>query len=168
MPKNRRYWDSDIFFTWLKKEKNKYDKCRGIMKEFEKGELEIFTSALTIAEVLYLKGREKIDKEKSKKIVEFFKNESIVIVNLDRYIAGMARDFVWNYKVAPKDAIHVASAVKSKIPVLDTFDGELIKLSNEIGEDPPLKITIPDIPFQEDFLDEKEDNKTSIEKNIIH
>jgi len=99
--------------------------------------------------------------------VKFFKKDSIIFVKVDRYIAEIARDLVWDHKIRPKDAIHVATAFKSKIPILYTFDNDLIKLNNQIGEDPILRITIPDIPFQESFLDKEENeaqNKDSVQE----
>jgi predicted nucleic acid-binding protein len=42
----------------------------------------------------------------------------------------------------PKDSIHVATAVRSKVDSMDTFDDALIKLSGKIGN-PPLVIQRP-------------------------
>jgi predicted nucleic acid-binding protein len=113
----RRYWDSDIFLTWLNKEPGKYDKCRGVMKEAEDGNLEIVTSALTIAEIIYLKGHPKITIERSNAICRFFESEYIKLVNVDRYVAESARTLLWQHSLKPKDAIHVASALKVNIPI---------------------------------------------------
>ena len=55
-------------------------------------------------------------------------------------------------------SFHVATAVKMKVPVLDTFDEEMIELSGQIGN-PSLRITTPDIPFQDDLFRE-DDEKT--------
>jgi len=48
----------------------------------------------------------------------------------------MARDFIRDHKTAPKDAVHVATAVRVGIPLLDTFDGELVDHNGKIGEPP--------------------------------
>jgi predicted nucleic acid-binding protein len=152
LPKDRRYWDSDIFLSWFNKEQNKYEKCLGVMKGFDNGEIEIVTSSLTLVEVLWVKGSNKITKEQSEKICRFFERENIIIVNLDRYIAEYARDLVWNNNVQPKDAVHLATAIKAKIPLFDTFDKDLLSLNGLLGN-PPLIITIPNISYQGDMFE---------------
>jgi hypothetical protein len=65
---------------------------------------------------------------------------------VDRTISERAQDVLWDHGVRPKDAIHVATALSAAegLPIeqLDTFDGPLIGLSEQIGE-PPLKIGQP-------------------------
>lgn len=156
MGKDRRYWDSNCFLGWLKNEPDKYKKCQAVIEKAELGEIEIITSAFTLAEVLYLRKDVKIGPEQSGVIRKFFENEYILLVNVTREVAEIAQDVVWNYQVHPKDAIHVASALKLKVPILDTFDGDLIGLSNKIG-DPPIIITEPNIQHQEDLFEGKED-----------
>jgi predicted nucleic acid-binding protein len=51
----------------------------------------------------------------------------------------------WNHKVKPKDAIHVATALDAGVGQFDTFDGDLIALSGQIGN-PPLVIGRPNLP----------------------
>lgn len=149
MPKERRYWDSNAFLGWLNDESGRAGKCRGTIEAAERGEIEIITSTLTIAEVIYLKGHPKITKEKSDKIIAFFRNEYIIPVVLDRDIAEMARELLWDYQaLKPKDASHVASALKASVLMFSTFDEYLIGLSGQIGN-PPLIIGEPDIPSQE-------------------
>ena len=67
----------------------------------------------------------------------------------------------WDYQpLKHKDAIHVASALKAKIPILDTFDKYLIGLNGTIGN-PPLIIGEPNIQYQEamNFGEESEDQE---------
>ena len=53
-----RYWDSNAFLGWLAEEPDKIDYCRPVIEAAEAGSVRILTSALTIAEVLWIKGRE--------------------------------------------------------------------------------------------------------------
>ncbi len=141
-----RYWDSATFLAWLKRETGKFEKCRGVIRCAEKGEIRIVTSVVTITEVLYLKGHEKMNRERSREISQFFENPYIEIQNLDRFLAERARELVWDFTaLRPKDAIHVATAEMLGVDALDTFDEYLLKLDGKIGN-PPLRITIPDIP----------------------
>lgn len=149
--KERRYWDSNAFLSWHEKTEGQYDKCLGVIDACKKGEVEIITSALTLAEVIYLKGYPKITPEKSETICRFFENEFIRIINVDRVLAEDARNLLWDHlSLKAKDAIHVASAIKAKAIVLDTFDEGLIKLSGKMG-DPLLRISHPDKEYQEEI-----------------
>ena len=149
---------------WLKKEVD-YEQCKGVIQKADQGEIQIITSALTIAEVIYLKEQEKIDRIKSDEICRFFENEYIIPINVDRVVAEMARNLLWNYEtLRPKDALHVASAIKAKVPIFDTFDTYLIGLSGTIGN-PPLIISKPNIQYQEEMFEEKPDEQKNEEFN---
>ncbi|MHB8279756.1 MAG: hypothetical protein ACYDIA_19185 [Candidatus Humimicrobiaceae bacterium] len=64
---------------------------------------------------------------------------------------------IWDYKaLRPKDAIHVASAIKAKVPIFDTFDDYLIKQNGTIGE-PPLIIGKPNIVYQGSIFETKDE-----------
>lgn len=164
-----RYWDSNCFLCWLKKESG-YEKCKGVIYKAEQGEIQIITSAFTIAEVIYLKPNEKIDRKRSDEICRFFEHEYIIPVNVERGVAELARNLLWDYQaLRPEDAIHVASAIKAKVPILDTFDTYLIGLSGIIGN-PPLIIGEPNIQYQEEIEfeelnnEEQEDEDTEKQK----
>ena len=155
MPK-QRYWDSDVFLGWFQNEEDKVDKCHGVVKLAEDGELIIVTSALTMTEVIKLKGKPKLKKDKETIIRKFFEQGFMSIRSLDRTIAEDARQLIWQFNVNPKDSIHLATALKLKLSIFDTFDGDLIKLNNKLGK-PPLRIGRPDISYQEEMqLGEKE------------
>jgi predicted nucleic acid-binding protein len=139
---NRHYWDSRAFLGWLKQEPGKVGKCRPVIEEAERGKLVIVTSSLTLAEVLWLKGKDPIPKEDRRKVRQFFEHSWIILYDLDRKIAEASQDVVWDYGVKPKDAVHVATAIDAKVTCLETFDGPLIAKSGAIGT-PPLTIHEP-------------------------
>jgi predicted nucleic acid-binding protein len=69
---------------------------------------------------------------------------------VDEFIAEQARELIWNHSyLQSKDAIHAATALNMEIPVLDTFDSDLLKLDRRIGN-PPLIIGQPHVPYQPD------------------
>ncbi|MHB8279757.1 MAG: hypothetical protein ACYDIA_19190 [Candidatus Humimicrobiaceae bacterium] len=72
----RRYWDSVCFLKWLKKEPD-YECCKGVIHKAETGEMEIITSAITIAEVIILKDHEKINRTMSMRFVDIL-NKNIL------------------------------------------------------------------------------------------
>lgn len=145
-----RYWDAVTFLGWFNEEPDKVKLCSGIVDLAENGQVKIVTSAITLTEVIKLKGRPRLTKEKEDIIKRFFEQPYISIRNVDRLIAELARSLIWQYpSLNPKDSIHVATAMKYKILVLDTFDEDLIKLDGQLGS-PPLKIGHPPfMPVQE-------------------
>ncbi len=107
MDKLIRYWDSDCFLGWFNEESSKIDQCKGVLTKARNGELLIVTSALTLTEVIRLKGKPRISKENEDKIVDFFENDFISIRNVGRITAEKARHLLWTYnRLMPKDSIH--------------------------------------------------------------
>ena len=153
----RRYWDSNIFLSWLSDETPNADKCLGVIKFAKQGQITIITSALTIAEVIKVKGRNKIPKKDEDKVKRFFENDFIAVRSVDRLIAESARQLVWQYNVDPKDAIHLATALNLNLTVFDTFDKDLIKHSQELGNR-KLRIGAPDVLEQLDAFHEKSED----------
>jgi predicted nucleic acid-binding protein len=105
--------------------------CRAVVTDAEKGEAEIFTSALSLAEVTKLPSDAPGDGDKIK---AFFENDFIVIVQLDRRTGGMARDLMQKgYPgLKPLDAVHLASAASANVDEMHTFDRKLLNLDQKI------------------------------------
>ncbi len=149
------YWDSDCFLGWLNAESDKIDQCKGTIEKAEKEELRIITSAITFIEVIKMKGREPIKSNAENKIRSMFELPYISIRNVDRMTGIIARDLLWKHKTLQiKDSIHVATAIFCKLSKLNTFDNELLKLSNQFGDNPKLEICKPDIPYQGELFDD--------------
>ena len=138
----KRYWDACTCLGLLRDEPDKVGACQEIIDQAEAGEIQIVTSALTIAEVLWLKGHDRVPVEDREMVRNFFRNEYIVIHEVDRRVAEIAQDVVWDFNIKHKDAIHVATAVDMGADVLDTFDGPLLNLDGLVGN-PALKISRP-------------------------
>lgn len=145
-----RYWDACTFLALLRGEEGRLAQCEAAIRHAEKGEIRIITSALTLAEVLWLTGKDPIPVEDREKVRRFFESDFLALYDVDRTIAEMAQDVVWEHRVRPKDAIHVATALslgrRVSIEQMDTFDVGLQGLSGKIG-DPGLVIGEPN--FQE-------------------
>lgn len=136
------YWDSDAFLGWLQAEKGKVELCQGTIERGEGGDVFIVTSALTLAEVLWLRGAPRIPKGKAETLGRFFRRSFIKVRPVTRSIAEAAQDVVWNHNIKPKDAIHVATALDAKIAILETFDENLLAKSGTVGN-PVLTIRKP-------------------------
>ena len=144
MTLERRYWDSDCFLGWLQAEDGKIDPCRQVLSLAARGDVEIITSALTIAEVLHLRGRQPIPADKRQQVIDFFKRSYIIPMSITRRIAEDSCDLVWDHGIDPKDALHVITAIKAKVDVFNTFDQPLIGKSLKIGN-PKLLIETPKV-----------------------
>ncbi|MDP6819475.1 MAG: type II toxin-antitoxin system VapC family toxin, partial [Alphaproteobacteria bacterium] len=127
------YWDSDCFLGHFQAEPGKAEKCDGVIQRAERGDVLLVTSALTIAEVLWMRGAPRLPKDKSEIVQKFFKRSYIRVYNLDRKKAEAAQSLVWDYGIKPKDAIHVATAIHLKVDALETFDQDLIGNSGTVG-----------------------------------
>ena len=125
------------------KEAGRVENCQSVMYAAERGELRIVTSALTLTEVIKIKGKEALPANDEDRIKAFFEHEWIVVRDVDRFIAEQARDFIWKHKLQPYDAIHLATAYRMKLQYLDTYDRtDLGKLNGMLGS-PPMAIGEP-------------------------
>lgn len=139
----RRYWDSACFLAWFNEEPGRVETCGSILQAMEAGAVELVTSAFTITEVLFPKGEKKLGAELRQTVTEFFRKPQLIFVAVDRPLAEAAQRLVWDFNVRPKDAVHVASAIRAHAAVLETYDDGLTKLSGRVGGDPVLQIRAP-------------------------
>ena len=131
------YWDSATFLAYFKEEEGRSDLCRNTLERAERGQVGIITSALTIAECLWLRGEPlPIPKNRSEIVRRFFRRSFIRVRNVTRQTAELAQDVVWDYGIRPKDAIHVATAIENKVGIVETFDEPFIDKSGLIGTFP--------------------------------
>ena len=139
------YWDACVFHALFKKEAGRADACERVEKAARAGSVEIYTSAATFVECVWIKGKPpKLTKGDEEKIQKYFMHRFIKVINCDRTIAEEARRLIWQFPhLLPKDAIHVASAISQQVGVMHSYDNDdLVKLSGKIGV-PPLIICHP-------------------------
>ncbi|HLG68916.1 MAG TPA: PIN domain-containing protein [Chloroflexota bacterium] len=118
--------------------------CNQIIQQAERGQTQIVVSTLALAEVAKIDGLQ--DSQAEDKIKEFFDRHYVIPAAVDIAVADIARYLVRKYTIAPKlrpmDAIHIATAMLYRVPVLETFDSDLWKVSGQEG-DPPILIQTP-------------------------
>lgn len=146
------YLDSNFYFDYLIPNRAGHDTAQAIMDAWMAGTVEVATSALTLTEVLYVKlddvsERVKFDRSRENDIIDLFRQHGqrrLRLIELDRTTAELARGVYWDHPAMDtKDAVHVASAVKGRCPVMFTRDAELLKISGIVGGNPPLIIEPP-------------------------
>ncbi len=153
------YFDSCIFIELLQQTiPKRFDACEAIREQAENGKVIIVTSALTITEVNKLPDLPSLPEEQSKKILEFFENPYIAIRPVDRRTAEYAHELTRTHGLTNIDAIHVATAILSRVSVLYTYDSAkkrrkgLLRHSLKIGT-PPLLIEVPPDPLKGTLFD---------------
>lgn len=151
MPSDRRYWDSNVFLGWLSGEEGKVGQCEGVLNAAEEGKVEIVTSAWTLTEVIKKKGEKPIPRGTEQIIKGFFEQPYIILREVDRVVAERARDLIWNHNLSGPDAVHLATALRLGLSVMDTYDAKLIALDGKLGN-PRLRIGHPNMPHTPDMF----------------
>jgi predicted nucleic acid-binding protein len=140
------YWDACVFHALLGSEPGRVKGCLQLEKQARQGALIIYTSAITLTECVWLKGKERIAKDHEAAIQKYFQHKFIRLINCDRIIAEHARMLVWQYNIPPRDSIHVASAISQQVDVMHSYDNaDIVKFDGKIGN-PALKIENPPEP----------------------
>lgn len=169
---SRIYWDSNLFIGWLMNDLPIKERCEGVLQKAVSGEIKIVTSAYTLTEVLGGGRADEIPAETQQKIIDFFKQEFLVVVDFGRSLAEYARQITWDHKVPKKDSIHVATALTWNIPIVQTFDAQLLTLTGKIpyrgNKFAKLKIEEPNEPVQRSLFDAGagQEQATSIARGV--
>ncbi|CCI18337.1 conserved hypothetical protein [Microcystis aeruginosa PCC 9807] len=153
----KHYCDSGIFISFFNEEPQYYEQCKNILLAAEQGYIELYTSAFSMAEVVYIKSkkakRDLSDLEQENIINNLFSNEWIKLVGFERETSEINRYLIRSYKLQPFDALHLATAIRMKLDYFDTVDQKLIdKVPQEVNFSPnyPKKVIIQK-PFIEGF-----------------
>jgi predicted nucleic acid-binding protein len=153
--KKRVYWDACIWFALIKQEAGRFARCQHIIDLARRGEVEIWTSALTLAEVFRKQcgGIEAtgLPADKDKEFEDFLAQDFVIEVQLDRPIGVSARRLLRAHAPLkkPQDAVHLASAVWNDLDEFHTFDAvNLLCLDGSITTrgGRPLRICEPPEP----------------------
>ena len=137
----RIYWDACTWIALINKEMpnatnsiqhNRFDLCRETIKRAEVGEIEIVTSAFTLAEVCK---RPPDPTSPANNLPSFFNQKYILLVNVDKEVSLKAQSLLLANLAGlkPPDAIHLASALIAEISVFHTFDDRLLTKSDQLS-----------------------------------
>lgn len=135
-----------MFLAFLKSEKGRADICEGLLNQARSGKIVIVTSTFTMTEVVHIKGRERLTKDREKELDAFFKQPYIHLVDVTRRVCEEARQLMWRHPhLQPKDSLHLASALfgtKKQPDEVHSYDPDFTKLNRKIGS-PPIVICEP-------------------------
>lgn len=134
----RRYWDSSAFLALIKNEPDRAETCESIIGDARAGRCLIYTSMLTLTEVVKRrKGSAPVDKTTQETINAFFRNDFIKLVPVDHLIAERARNLIWDFPwLVARDAVHLATAMQLGISVVEHYDDDdLGRVGKRIEQD---------------------------------
>jgi predicted nucleic acid-binding protein len=157
------YWDSCVWIALINSELNRVERCESMIALAKAGDVQIWTSSLTLAEVYKNRGASgaELPADKDSNFEAFLEQDFIVEVQVDHEIAILARRLLRTHSPLLRrcpDAIHLATAVANNLDELHTFDGiNLLPLNGLVrrGDRVPLMIREPPpaiIGQQQDFF----------------
>jgi predicted nucleic acid-binding protein len=109
--------------------------CRHTIEQAQRGLVEIATSGLSLAEVCK---HDEVHGEDPDVLTDFFRNDYLLIVPVDRAIGSLAREIMQTtlrkhqVKIKPPDAVHLATAIFADATEFHTFDGKLLNLDQQL------------------------------------
>lgn len=129
----RIYWDANAWIAYIRREmpasdnsikEPRFEMCRDVLRRAENGDVEIVTSAFTLAEVCKRRAEAY---DPTVNLPAFFDQRYIVLVPVDKQVGLFAQNLQLTGVggLRPPDATHVASALVWDVPIFHTFDGPL-------------------------------------------
>ncbi len=153
------YWDSCTFLGLINTEAEKHRDSKGVWDLAIQGEVEIYTSFFTLAEVFKAKceGTAKpLEENEEDKIAAFFASDVIIGVPVDRRTAELARKLMRKHPCCkkPTDAVHLATAIFMNVDEMHTYDAsDLLSLSGKVARQDGEMLVICSPVVQEPELD---------------
>lgn len=139
-PRLRRYWDACCFTALIAGEAGRAETCQRLLDDAAHGVYLACTAAHTLVEITR-QSNVGLQVEKRTQIDQFFENDYILIIDVDRFLAEQARKLAWDLKLRPADALHVAAAMRAGAGVLYTYDEGILGIDGKV---PLLRIMKPD------------------------
>jgi predicted nucleic acid-binding protein len=136
------YWDSCVFLSYVDGVPNRLPDIDELLKQAERGTVEIVTSAISIVEVAFGEAERQqraLDPQLERKISTLWVPPSPVkLVEFYALIADEAKDLMrdamtrgWSLK--GMDAIHLATARRLDVSEVHTYDDKLLKYGEVLG-----------------------------------
>lgn len=143
----RIYWDSSCFLCFLNSaEAGRREICEDILRHAQAGEIHLYTSTYTIAEVIRPKRKsipdtQRLTPAEIAKIDGMFRWPWLKKIDVDQRVAFKAVELSRDYGLLPADAVHGASAIIHDLDELQRWDRDFSKISSLIRVAEPAKIS---------------------------
>jgi predicted nucleic acid-binding protein len=129
--KRKVYWDSCAWIGLINEEPDKIDACRHVIDLAQNGDLEIWTSTYTLAEVFKKKCETVwtgLPEDKDLIFEDFLNQDFVIYAQVDVDVGKMARRLLRRHPELkkPPDAVHLATAIIHGCDEFHTTDAENI------------------------------------------
>ncbi|MER8653432.1 PIN domain-containing protein [Mesorhizobium sp. M0847] len=146
------YWDACMWIALIQREPGRFEACQHIIERAQRGEVKIWTSAFTLAEV-YKPNKESdlLSEPDDKAFEDYIEQDFVTLVQVDMDIGVAARRLLRKHASIrkPQDAIHIATALLNNVDELHTFDrNDMLALDGRLNraDGTKLRIVTPQPP----------------------
>ena len=116
------YLDANVFIFAALNTEEYGGKALALLKKIQQGEVQAITSALTFDEIFW-EVKKNRGMEKALEAAEAMLNfPNLEIISADREVISTALQIIRKYHLAPRDAIHAATALMKKAETLVSTD----------------------------------------------
>jgi predicted nucleic acid-binding protein len=142
MSKRRLYLDSSVFLAYLNGNETYSPQAKSIVEAAQSGDVEIWTSYLTMAEVTKRRGVQFPRPTNDElNVTEMFQNPVIKYVTIDYVVGTYSQQIIWDFQKQPRDALHLASAVFAKCEIVYAIDGGMFEVNSRTSQ----RIKVPEV-----------------------
>lgn len=146
MTKPHVYLDSSVFLAFLNGNERYSPEAKSIVEAAERGEIEIWTSYLTMAEVTKRRGvqfpRPTNDEQN---VTQLFQNQTIKWVAIEYVVGVYSQQIIWEFQKTARDGLHLASAVFAKCEIAYTTDAGWLDANSRKSP----RINLPEVRYPE-------------------
>lgn len=147
------YWDACVWIALIGGEPDRAARCESLITLARAGDVQIWTSSLTLAEVYKHRvgpNGAALAAEKDGEFEAYLEQEFVFEVQVDHEVGVRARQLLRQYTPPlrrPADAIHLASALVNSLDELHTFDGNnLLGLDGRVARADGVLLVIREPP----------------------
>ncbi len=121
------YLDSNVFIYAAINTKDFGENARALLQKIQQGEMRAETSALTFDEVFWAVRKHDVEAafEACQALLNF---PNLGIVPVDRELVTFALQLIKEHHLAPRDAIHAATAIAGKADAIVSTDAHFDKI----------------------------------------
>jgi predicted nucleic acid-binding protein len=144
-------WDSCSWISLIEGTPGRVEGLRRVAQAAERGEIELITSFLAMAETAKAHGTPSspADMATLEQIRAAFEADYLIPVLVDRSIAYLAQELLRQHKLSGADGVHLATALTHHADELHTWDKKLLNLDSVF---PGLRIRHADWTVQHELL----------------
>ena len=122
------YADSNFFIFAFANPEEDGEKARKLLESVKKGELKIYTSYLTLDEVMWIIQHEKNREEAHNCAKIILSTPNVKFIEVNQEIISNSIDVYNKVSLDPRDAIHLVSMQSKKIKIIVSTDSDFDKI----------------------------------------